>query len=35
MEKVIFLKKKQATKKTFVPPFFNHFSLKLNRKIVW
>ena len=35
MKKVIFLKKKQVTKETFTPPFLNHFSVSLNRKIVW
>ena len=32
MKKVIILKKIQATMKTFTAPFFNHFSLSLNRK---
>ena len=31
MEKVVILKKRQTTIKTFPPPFFNHFSLNLNR----
>ena len=35
MMKVIILKKIQVTVKTFAPPFFNHFSLSLNRKNVW
>ena len=30
MEKMIFLKKRQLTMKTFAPPFFNHFSLSQN-----
>ena len=30
-KKVIILKKIQVTK-TFAPPFFNHFSLSVNRK---
>ena len=29
---VIILRKIQVTMKTFTPPFFNHFSLNLNRK---
>ena len=32
MKKMISLRKLQVTMKTFVPPFFNHFSLNLNRK---
>ena len=32
MEKVIILRKIQATMKTFTPPLFNHLSLSLNRK---
>ena len=32
MKRVIILKKIQVTMKTFIPPFFNHFSLSLNRK---
>ena len=32
MKKVIILKKIQVTMKTFVPPFFNHLRLILNRK---
>ena len=32
MKKVIILEKIQVIMKTFVPPFFNHFSLSLNRK---
>ena len=32
MKKVIILRKIQVTMKTFAPPFFNHFSLSLNRK---
>ena len=32
MIKVIILKKIQVTMKTFASPFFNHFSLSLNRK---
>ena len=32
MKKVIILKKIQVTTKTFVPPFFNNFSLSMNRK---
>ena len=32
MKKVIILRKIQATIKTFIPPFFKHFSLSLNRK---
>ena len=32
MKNVIILKKIQVTMKTFAPPFFNHFSLSLNRK---
>ena len=32
MKKVIILRKIQAKRKTFTPPFFNHFSLSLNRK---
>ena len=30
--KVIILRKMHVTIKYFVPPFFNHFSLNLNRK---
>ena len=30
--KVIILKKIQVTMKTFIPPFFNRFSLRMNRK---
>ena len=32
MKKVSTLKKIQLAMKTFVPPFFNHFSLRPNRK---
>ena len=32
MKKMIILKKIQVTMKTFAPPFFNNFSLSLNRK---
>ena len=32
MKKVIILRKIQVAMKTFAPPFFNHFSLSLNRK---
>ena len=32
MKKVIILKKIQVAMKAFAPPFFNHFSLSLNRK---
>ena len=32
MKKVIILRKIQATKTTFATPFFNYFSLSLNRK---
>ena len=32
MKKLIILKKIRVTIKTFAPPFFNHFSLNLNRK---
>ena len=32
MKRVIILKKMQLRMKTFVPPFFNHFSLSLHRK---
>ena len=32
MKRVIILKKIQVTMKTFISPFFNHFSLSLNRK---
>ena len=32
MKKVIILKKIQVTMKTFAPPFFNHFSLRVNGK---
>ena len=32
MKKVIILKKIQVPMKTYVPPFFNYFSLSLNRK---
>ena len=32
MHKVIFLKKIEMTMKTFVPQFFNCFSLSLNKK---
>ena len=32
MKKVIILRKIQVTMKTFAPPFFNQFSLNLNRK---
>ena len=32
MKKVIILKKIQATMKTFTPPSFNYFSLRLRRK---
>ena len=31
-KKVIILRKVQWTMKTFAPPFFNHFSLSLNKK---
>ena len=31
MKKVITLRKVQVTMNTFAPPFFNHFSLSLNR----
>ena len=31
LKKAIILKKIQAKMKTFTPPFFNHFSLSLNR----
>ena len=34
MKKVIILRKIQLTINTFAPPFFNHFSLNLNRKKV-
>ena len=30
--KIDFLRKIQAAMKSFTPPFFNHFSLSLNRK---
>ena len=32
IKKVIILRKIQATKRTFAPPFFNYFSLSLNSK---
>ena len=32
MRRVIILKKIQVKMKTFIPPFFNHFSLSLNIK---
>ena len=32
MKKVIILRKIQVTVKAFAPPFFNHFSLSLNKK---
>ena len=32
MKKLIILKKIHMTMKTFAPPFFNHFSLSLNKK---
>ena len=32
MNKVAILKRMQVTMKTFVPPFFDHFSLSLSRK---
>ena len=32
MKKVIILKKIQVTLKSFAPPFFNYFSLSINRK---
>ena len=32
MNKVVILKKIQVAMKTFVPPFFDHFSLSLSRK---
>ena len=32
MKKVVILKKIQVTMKTFVSPFFDHFSLSLSRK---
>ena len=32
MKKVIVLRKIQGAMKTLTPPFFNHFSLSLNRK---
>ena len=32
MRKVIILRKAHVTIKSFAPPFFNHFSLSLNRK---
>ena len=32
MKKMIILRNIQATMKTFVPPFFNHFSLSLSGK---
>ena len=35
MKQMIILSKIHATMKTYVPPFFNHFSLSLNRKNVW
>ena len=32
MKKVIILRKIQMTVKSFAPPFFNHFSLSMNKK---
>ena len=32
MKRVIILKKRHVTMKTFTPPFINHFRLSLNRK---
>ena len=32
MKKVVILKQTQVTMKTFVPPFFDHFSLNLSKK---
>ena len=32
VKKMIILRKIQVTMKIFAPPFFNHFSLSLNRK---
>ena len=32
MKRLIILRKMQVTMKTFAPPFFNYFSLSLNRK---
>ena len=32
MKKAIILKKTQVSMETFAPPYFNHFSLNLNKK---